>query len=67
MTILPERCSDLEVVRYDADRLHGEFGHEFRKVGSVTELHRTPRGAERQFIYADASRPRSWLRSLLGK
>ena len=47
----PERCSDLEVVRYDADRLHGEFGHEFRKVGSATELHRTPRGTEQQFVY----------------
>jgi SAM-dependent methyltransferase len=47
----PERCSDLEVVRYDADKLHDEFGHEFRKVGSVTEMHRTPRGAEQQFVY----------------
>ena len=47
----PERCSDLEVVRYDADKLHEEFGQEFRKVGSVTETHRTPRGAEQQFVY----------------
>jgi SAM-dependent methyltransferase len=47
----PERCSDLEVVRYDPDRLHEEFGHEFQKVGSLTEMHRTPRGTEQQFVY----------------
>ena len=47
----PERCSDLEVVRYDADKLHAEFGNSFSKVGSVTEMHRTPRGAEQQFVY----------------
>jgi hypothetical protein len=47
----PERCSDLEVVRYDSDKLHEEFGHEFQKVGSLTEMHRTPRGTEQQFVY----------------
>lgn len=47
----PERCSDLEVVRYDADELHAEFGHEFRKAGSLIEMHRTPRGTEQQFVY----------------
>jgi SAM-dependent methyltransferase len=47
----PERCSDLEVVRYDADKLHDEFGSEFRKVDSLTEMHRTPWGTEQQFVY----------------
>jgi SAM-dependent methyltransferase len=47
----PERCSDLEIVRYDADTLHEEFGTEFRKVDSLIEVHRTPRGAEQQFVY----------------
>ena len=47
----PERCSDLEVVRYDADKLHDEFGGEFKKVGSLTETHTTPWGAEQQFVY----------------
>jgi SAM-dependent methyltransferase len=47
----PERCSDLEVVRYDADKLQEEFGHEFRKVDSLTEIHRTPHGTEQQFVY----------------
>jgi SAM-dependent methyltransferase len=47
----PERCSGLDVMRYDADRLHAAFGDEFRKVESVTELHSTPWGAEQQFVY----------------
>ena len=47
----PERCSDLEVVRYDADQLHEEFGHGFQKVGSLTETHRTPWGTDQQFVY----------------
>jgi SAM-dependent methyltransferase len=47
----PERCSDLEVVRYDADTLHEEFGPEFRKLGSQTEVHQTPAGTDQQFVY----------------
>ena len=31
--------------------LHEEFGHEFQKVASLTEMHRTPRGTEQQFVY----------------
>lgn len=47
----PEQCSGLDVARYDADQLHGEFGDEFRKVDSLTEIHRTPWGTEQQFVY----------------
>ena len=47
----PERCSGLDVVRYDADRLHDEFGAPFEKVASVTETHTTPWGSEQQFVY----------------
>jgi SAM-dependent methyltransferase len=47
----PERCSGLEVMRYDADELHAEFGAPFRKVASSTETHRTPWGAEQEFVY----------------
>ena len=31
----PERCSGLDVVRYDAEALHGEFGARFLKIDSV--------------------------------
>ena len=47
----PEKCSGLDVLRYDADRLHGEFGDAFVKLGSATEQHVTPAGTEQQFIY----------------
>ena len=47
----PEKCSGLDVVRYDADSLHGEFGGQFRLVESATELHQTPFGTTQQFLY----------------
>jgi len=47
----PERCSGLDVVRYDAEGLHGEFGPLFQKVDSMREAHTTPWGSEQEFIY----------------
>ncbi len=47
----PEKCSGLDVVRYDPDGLHAEFGSTFRKVSSETEVHVTPWGSEQQFVY----------------
>jgi 2-polyprenyl-3-methyl-5-hydroxy-6-metoxy-1,4-benzoquinol methylase len=47
----PEKCSGLDVVRYDSASLHGEFGPKFRLLDSVTELHETPWGAPQQFMY----------------
>jgi len=47
----PLKCSGLDVVRYDAERLHAEFGAEFELVESSTELHETPFGTVQQFLY----------------
>ncbi len=47
----PEKCSGLDVVRYDAENLHGEFGPKFRLLDSITELHETPWGTPQQFMY----------------
>ena len=47
----PRQCSGLDVVRYDADSLHDEFGTRFELVEHVEEAHVTPRGAVQQFIY----------------
>lgn len=47
----PTKCSGLDVQRYDADSLHGEFGARFRLIDSLKELHRTPFGAAQQFLY----------------
>lgn len=47
----PEKCSGLEVARYSPDALHGQFGARFRKVASCAETHKTPWGAEQEFVY----------------
>jgi ubiquinone/menaquinone biosynthesis C-methylase UbiE len=47
----PTKCSGLEVVCYDADSLHGQFGTRFRLVESSQELHETPVGGRQQFLY----------------
>jgi len=47
----PTKCSGLDIVRYDADGLHGEFGPAFRLVESAVELHQTPLGTTQQFVY----------------
>ena len=47
----PTKCSGLDVVRYDPDSLHHEFGARFRLVESSTELHETPSGTKQQFLY----------------
>jgi len=47
----PTKCSGLEVVRYDAESLHAEFGVRFRLLDSIKELHDTPFGTTQQFLY----------------
>jgi len=47
----PTRCSGLNVARYSATELHGEFGEDFRLLNSYRETHRTPSGAAQEFTY----------------
>jgi 2-polyprenyl-3-methyl-5-hydroxy-6-metoxy-1,4-benzoquinol methylase len=47
----PTKCSGLEVMRYDAESLHGEFGAHFNLVESFKEQHQTPFGTTQQFLY----------------
>jgi 2-polyprenyl-3-methyl-5-hydroxy-6-metoxy-1,4-benzoquinol methylase len=47
----PHKCSGLEVMRYDAHSLHGEFGSRFRLLKSSKEIHKTPFGTTQQFLY----------------
>ncbi|HWB85027.1 MAG TPA: class I SAM-dependent methyltransferase [Bryobacteraceae bacterium] len=47
----PAKCSGLDVIRYDAESLHNEFGRRFHLVESSKELHHTPFGTTQQFVY----------------
>ena len=48
----PSDCSGLPVIRYDADSLAAVFAPAFEPVESFEELHRTPWGADQQFLHA---------------
>ena len=48
----PEKCSGLEVRRYDGNALAAELGPQFRLLKSVPELHRTPWGTAQSFQYS---------------
>ena len=47
----PTRCSGLEVIRYDAESLHAEFGANFRLISSPRHMHETPFGTTQQLLY----------------
>lgn len=47
----PASCSGLDVVRYDAESMHAEFGANFRLVSSSRQLHEMPFWATQQFLY----------------
>jgi SAM-dependent methyltransferase len=47
----PLKCSGLEVVRYDAQSLHNEFGEGFSLQGDELTMHHTPMGTDQQFLY----------------
>ena len=47
----PLQCSGLDVVRYDDQQLHNEFGEGFQLMGSEITEHHTPMGTDQQFLY----------------
>ena len=47
----PEKCSGLNVVRYNPESMHDEFGDDFELVDSTTETHHTPFGTDQEFVY----------------
>ncbi|WP_373068173.1 class I SAM-dependent methyltransferase [Gemmatimonas sp.] len=49
----PTRCSCLEVVRYDPEALHHEFGKAFRLVKRRTELRQASMGTTQHFTDCD--------------
>ncbi len=47
----PEKCSGLEIVRYDSKSLQVEFGDRFQLLETGIELHNTPFNTTQQFLY----------------
>ncbi|MFC3652930.1 class I SAM-dependent methyltransferase [Dyella humi] len=47
----PDRCSGLQVTRYDADTLWALFGSEFERVATGRDMHVTPWGSTQAFTY----------------
>lgn len=47
----PQKCSGLEIVQYDADKLMTELGHGFELLETGHEVHVTPAGREQQFAW----------------
>lgn len=54
----PEKCSGLDVLRFTPETLHAEFGSDFSKIGSTTEIHTTPWGTEQEFVYCYCRLPK---------
>ena len=48
----PEKCSGLEVRRYDGQSLAAELGPRFALLKSVPEIHITPSGGRQSFQYS---------------
>ena len=55
----PEKCSGLEVARYDAAGLQREFGEEFSLTVSEEQVHVTPGGKQQAFVLFRFKRLRS--------
>jgi 2-polyprenyl-3-methyl-5-hydroxy-6-metoxy-1,4-benzoquinol methylase len=52
----PERCSGLEVRRYDPQDVARECGPGWRLAASERHVHTTPRGFEQRFVYSTFER-----------
>ena len=47
----PKKCSGLDIVRYDAEKIEKTLGPVFRLLEQQDDLHTTPAGREQQFKY----------------
>jgi len=47
----PEKCSGLDIVQYDANKLMAELGEGFELLETGEEIHSTPVGGEQKFAY----------------
>ena len=47
----PEKCSGLEIVQYDSEKMIAELGDNFKLVEERKEVHITPANKEQKFIF----------------
>jgi hypothetical protein len=47
----PQKCSGLDIIQYDADKLMGELGQGFELLENGREIHYTPAGGQQEFAY----------------
>ena len=47
----PQKCSGLEMARYDSAKIQQELGAEFQLVQELDEVHKTPWDSEQKFQY----------------
>ncbi len=47
----PTRCSELDIVRYDSEKLCAELGDDFNLVSEAQDIHITPANKEQKFGY----------------
>ena len=47
----PEKCSGLEIVQYDSEKMIAELGEEFELIEERKELHITPAQKKQEFIF----------------
>ena len=47
----PEKCSGLEIVQYDSEKLIAELGKDFKLIEERNEVHITPANKEQKFTY----------------
>ncbi|MCK4709732.1 MAG: class I SAM-dependent methyltransferase [Gammaproteobacteria bacterium] len=47
----PEKCSGLDIVQYDAEKLQAELGDDFELLEQKSEVHMTPSNKKQEFTY----------------
>jgi SAM-dependent methyltransferase len=47
----PGKCSGLDVMRFDPAALASELGDDFKALRNLRQIHKTPWGAEQDFLY----------------
>jgi len=47
----PRKCSGLDIIQYDAEKLQMELGNGFKLIESGHELHKTPMGGGQKFAW----------------